>query len=253
MKSIPGAAPAAPGIVSVAGPMKEKLKTIARNPQALRRFLEGALFLIAILCLGTWIWSYLDSHVFQAYESWRFSRALAARPARAPAAHPVVPPIARQLPADTSAAAGAPPSIPTAPAPALPEPPEGEALGRLEVPRLDVSVMVAQGVSGTTLRRAAGHIPGTSLPGQMGNVGIAGHRDTFFRSLKDIRKNDTLTLRTLDSTYQYVVDSTQIVSPDDVHVLDPTGHPTLTLVTCYPFYYVGSAPQRFIVQAHLAS
>jgi sortase A len=236
--------------------MKEKTPSGGPSPERLRRSIEVALFLVAIVCLGTWTWSYLDSHLFQAYESWRFSRQLESRPTPAPAAPPPV----RQLPADTSnaagALAGAPPSPAAPPAPVstpLPEPPEGQSLGRLEVPRLDVSVMVAQGVSGKTLRRAAGHIPGTALPGQLGNVGIAGHRDTFFRSLKDIRKNDTLTLKTLDGTYQYVVDATQIVSPDDVHVLDPTGHPTLTLVTCYPFYYVGSAPQRFIVQAHLGS
>jgi sortase A len=234
--------------------MTEPAHPAGASPQPWRRWTERTLFLIAILCLGAWVWSYLDSRLFQMYESWRFSRALESRPAA---------PAPRQLPADNSGAAGASSSVPaTAPVPApfpapvattAVEPAEGESLGRLEVPRLDVSVMVAQGVSGSTLRRAAGHIPGTALPGQLGNVGIAGHRDTFFRPLKDIRKNDTLTLTTLDGTYQYVVDSTQVVSPDDVSVLDPTGRPTLTLVTCYPFFYVGSAPQRFIVQAHLSS
>jgi sortase A len=222
-----------------------------------RRWTERALYLIAVLCLGVWAWSQLDSRIFQSYESWRFSRSLAAR-SEGSTPEPITPmprPAGMQLPADSSAAAGSA-AVPASPPPAsssAPEPGEGEALGRLEVPRLDVSVMVAQGVSDSTLRRSVGHIPGTALPGEMGNVGIAGHRDSFFRPLKDIRKNDTLTLTTLNGTYQYVVDSTRIVSPDDVQVLDPIGRPTLTLVTCYPFYYVGSAPKRFIVQAHLSS
>jgi len=222
---------------------------------ALRRSTEALLLLIAVLCLGTWSWSYLDSHLFQAYESWRFSRALSARV-------PALSALPRELPADRSAAAG-PPPVSSPPPPRAgsaksagsrgAEPAEGEPLGRLAVPRLGLSVMVAQGVSAGTLRRAVGHIPATALPGEPGNVGIAGHRDTFFRSLKDIRKNDTLTLETLGGTYPYVVDSIAIVGPEDVNVLAPTGHPTLTLVTCYPFFYVGAAPQRFIVQAHLGS
>jgi sortase A len=238
--------------------MKERAILEGWSAGSLRRWVEPALWLVAVLCLGTWAWSYLDSRLYQSYESWRFSRALAARPAAgvsAPA--PLSPPPAgrqlpAQLPADEGAASGAP-AAPTQAQAERPEPEEGEPLGRLEAPRLGLSVMVSQGVSGRTLRRSAGHIPGTALPGELGNVGIAGHRDTFFRPLKEIRKNDTLTLTTLQGTYQYVVDSTEIVSPDNVKVLDPTDRPVLTLVTCYPFYYVGSAPKRFIVQAHLAS
>jgi len=233
--------------------MKERALPLGLD--SLRRWAEPALWLIAVLCLGTWAWSYLDSHLYQSYESWRFSRALEARPVSAPA--PLAPPPAGRrlpavLPADDGAAKGAP-AAPIQARTERPEPEEGEPLGRLEAPRLGLSVMISQGVSGRTLRRSAGHIPGTALPGELGNVGIAGHRDTFFRPLKEIRKNDTLTLTTLQGTYQYVVDSTEIVSPDNVKVLDPTDHPALTLVTCYPFYYVGSAPKRFIVQAHLAS
>ena len=237
-----------------------KARAIPENwsAESLRRWAELALLLIAVVCLGTWAWSYLDSHVYQSYESWRFARALAARPAAvASAPAPLSPPPAgRRLPAELPSDNGSPqaaPAAPTSAAPAQPEPEEGEPLGRLEVPRLGLSVMVSQGVSDRTLRRSAGHIPGTALPGELGNVGIAGHRDTFFRPLKEIRKNDTLTLTTLEGTYQYVVDSTAIVAPDNVQVLDPIDHPVLTLVTCYPFYYVGSAPKRFIVQAHLAS
>ena len=122
-------------------------------------------------------------------------------------------------------------------------------LGRMEIPRLGVSVIVAEGTAETTLRRAGGHIPGTSFPGQRGNIGIAGHRDTLFRPLRNIRQNDVITLTTLAGEYRYRVMSTEIVSPSDVTVLESDGHEVLTLVTCYPFYFVGPAPDRFIVRA----
>ena len=122
-------------------------------------------------------------------------------------------------------------------------------LGRMEIPRLGVSVVVAEGTDERTLQRAGGHITGTSFPGQRGNIGIAGHRDTLFRPLRNIRQNDVITLTTLAGEYRYRVVSTEIVSPSDVRVLQPDGHEILTLVTCYPFYFVGPAPDRFIVRA----
>ena len=122
-------------------------------------------------------------------------------------------------------------------------------LGRMEIPRLGVSLIVAEGTNESTLRRAGGHIPGTSFPGQRGNVGIAGHRDTLFRPLRNIRQNDVITVTTLAGEYRYRVTSTEIVSPNDVTVLQSDGHEILTLVTCYPFYFVGPAPDRFIVRA----
>jgi sortase A len=122
-------------------------------------------------------------------------------------------------------------------------------IGLLDIPRLGLSVMVVEGAGSATLRRAAGHIPGTALPGQQGNVGISAHRDTFFRPLRNIRQNDVITVSTLGGEYRYRVVSTRIVSPSDVAVLDPSGTEILTLVTCYPFYFVGSAPDRFIVRA----
>jgi sortase A len=110
--------------------------------------------------------------------------------------------------------------------------------------------MIMEGIDGRTLRRAVGHIPGTPLPGQQGNVAIAGHRDTFFRPLRNIKHDDEITLTTLAGSYRYVVDSTQVVEPEDTQVLDDSGGTILTLVTCYPFYFVGPAPKRFIVRAH---
>jgi len=110
--------------------------------------------------------------------------------------------------------------------------------------------MISEGTDGRTLRRAVGHIPGTPLPGQQGNVVIAGHRDTFFRALDNIHNDDEITLTTLDGTYRYLVDSALVVAPEDTQVLDDSSDTILTLVTCYPFYFVGPAPKRFIVRAH---
>ena len=126
-------------------------------------------------------------------------------------------------------------------------------IGRLEIQRLGVSVVVVEGTDEPVLRRAAGHIAGTSLPGQPGNVGIAAHRDTFFRPVRHIKHDDLITLTTLHGEYRYRVVSTRIVNPSNVAVLNPDGHEILTLVTCYPFYFVGSAPDRFIVRAERIS
>ena len=133
--------------------------------------------------------------------------------------------------------------------PAAVQPVSDGLIGRLTIPRLDVSAIVMEGVDDTTLRRAAGHIPGTRLPGQMGNTGIAAHRDTLFRPLRNIRRSDTITMTTLSGAYHYRVVSTKVVSPSDVSVLESDGTEILTLVTCFPFYFIGAAPKRFIVRA----
>ena len=155
-----------------------------------------------------------------------------------------------QLRADRQAARGevrrtAFPASPATSPPAV----SGGLIGSLDIPRLGLSAIVVEGTSATSLRRAVGHITGTALPGQPGNVGISGHRDTFFRPLRNIRRNDIITLTTLFGEYRYRVVSTSIVRPDSVAELDPTRGEILTLVTCYPFYYVGPAPNRFIVRA----
>ena len=126
----------------------------------------------------------------------------------------------------------------------------GSAFARLAIDRLHLQVAVVEGDSDADLRLGAGHIPYTALPGNSGNVGIAAHRDSYFRPLRNIHKGDVITLSTPDETYRYQVDSTEIVTPDHSEVLLPTPEPSLTLVTCFPFYYVGSAPERFIVRAH---
>ena len=126
---------------------------------------------------------------------------------------------------------------------------QGDVLGRIEIPRLGVMIAILEGTSAQTLRLGAGHIKGTAFPGEPGNSGIAGHRDTFFRPLRHIERNDLITLTTMSGEYRYRVLSTSVVGPDDVAVLEPGGNEILTLVTCYPFYFVGPAPNRFIVRA----
>jgi sortase A len=125
----------------------------------------------------------------------------------------------------------------------------GDIIGRIEIPRIHVSVIVLEGSDSRILRVAAGHVQGTALPGTIGNVGIAAHRDTFFRPLRAIRPNDMITLTSLHGIFRYRVDGTEIVDPSDFQVLNRTKDAELTLVTCYPFYYLGSAPKRFIVHA----
>jgi sortase A len=122
-------------------------------------------------------------------------------------------------------------------------------IGRISVPRLGMSAIVIEGTSARVLRRAVGHIAGTALPGEPGSVGIAGHRDTLFRPLRNIRENDAIRFTTPAGDYEYRVTSATIVSPTDVAVLEPGTSESLVLVTCYPFSFVGSAPARFIVRA----
>jgi sortase A len=126
---------------------------------------------------------------------------------------------------------------------------EGEVIGEMDVPRLGIEAMVVQGDSSKLLRRAVGHMPETPLPWESGNVALAGHRDSFFRPLRNVRAGDAITLKTVNGEFQYEVESTEVVPPSDMHVLDATSGRTLTLITCFPFYYVGSAPDRFIVRA----
>jgi sortase A len=127
--------------------------------------------------------------------------------------------------------------------------PASAPLGVLRLRRLGLEVPVLEGTDDWTLNRGAGHITDTAVPGAEGNTGIAGHRDGFFRVLKDIEQDDVLELETLRGVGRYRVQRTWIVDPEDVSVLDPTDFPSMTLVTCFPFYFVGSAPQRFIVRA----
>jgi len=127
----------------------------------------------------------------------------------------------------------------------------GTVIARLDAPAVQLSTAVLEGSDDAILNRGAGHIEDTALPGERGNIAIAGHRDTIFRPVRRMRAGDVLNLSTSDRVYHYRISNTLIVGPDDVYVLNPTRQPTLTLVTCYPFDFIGHAPKRFIVQAQL--
>jgi sortase A len=205
------------------------------------RWLERILLLAAVLCLGGWAFAWLDASYTQYRDGQILDEARSASTTPAPPARETDSLDTFRQPGREPDRAGLRESRPPVP--------EGSLVGRIEIPRVGVSTIVLEGVDNHTLRRGAGHIPETSLPGEGGNVGIAAHRDSFFRALKDIRKNDIIRLETLQGTFSYRVEWTQIVLPEETQVLAETGVPALTLVTCYPFYYVGSAPKRFIVRA----
>jgi sortase A len=188
------------------------------------RWTRDAFLVTGFLGLGYSSYVLLDTKFYQAHQASRFQRELSTvRPVKAGVG-----------------------GVGELPAPVLPS----GTLGKIEITRIGLAAMILEGIDGRTLRRAVGHIPGTPLPGQQGNDAIAGHRDTFFRPLRNIQHNDEIKLTTLDGTYRYLVDSTQVVLPEDTQALHESGDTILTLVTCYPFYFVGPAPKRFIVRAH---
>ena len=188
------------------------------------RSLERLLMLLGLIALGYAGWMSLESVLYQSFENRELEKILASAPA-----------------AGTPVAASRPTRV------AAP----GSTVGRIEIPRLGVSAIVRAGSDARTLQLAVGHIPGTAYPGESGNVGLAGHRDTFFRRLRDIQTDDAIDIVTPEGRFTYRVQRTNIVQPSDVWVLDQTSEPSLTLVTCYPFSYVGAAPERFVVRATL--
>jgi sortase A len=220
--------------------MMFKLKRPPTRLALLVRWARFFFLVVGVLALSYCAVVLLDRWAFQAYQTWRFERALKDAQTSAGAnSQPASSPFPAQAEADRARAvsfgidglAGSP-------------------LGRIEISSIGLAAMIMEGVDGRTLRHAVGHIPGTPLPGQKGNVALAGHRDTFFRGLRNIHKDDEITLTTLRGSYLYRVDTTQVVEPKDIGVLRATADDILTLVTCYPFYFVGPAPQRFIVRAH---
>jgi sortase A len=137
----------------------------------------------------------------------------------------------------------------TASAAVAPDMHEGDVVGRLEVPRIGLSVIVLQGIEESTLAAGAGHVPGTPLPAVEGNVVIAAHRDSFFRKLNVIVPGDRIRLSIGTRDYEYVVESIEVVDPATTQPMESRGYAELTLITCYPFHYVGAAPKRFIVRS----
>jgi sortase A len=127
--------------------------------------------------------------------------------------------------------------------------PDGGLIGKVEIPELRLSAIVFQGAGDPELSEGVGHVDQSALPGQKGNVVLAAHRDSFFRGLRNIHRGDTIRITTEDGSRSYTVQSTEIVKPTDVAVMAPTPDNEVTLITCYPFYFVGHAPKRFIVHA----
>jgi sortase A len=196
---------------------------------------ERAAWAFGLVCLGTWGALYIDGVTGARHELERFSVLQAAA-----AQQTVAPDLSLWDPKRVSAWR----SALNEPAP----PP----LAVLRIPKIRLEVPILPGTDDFTLNRAVGHIEDTALPGTDGNSGIAGHRDGFFRGLKDIQPNDVIELETLRGKELYHVERTWVVTPEDVSVLDATPKRSITLVTCYPFYHVGPAPQRYIVRAALA-
>jgi LPXTG-site transpeptidase (sortase) family protein len=221
----------------------------------LMRYFELALLGLGLGLLSIYGFFRMHAWFFQAYDSWSFDQSTKKRTheVSVPSSHPDKGPIAEQ---EAKVLEDSEPGQDWAPARALAHQntlarKPRTIIGRLLIPTLNMSVMVLEGTDRWTLNRAVGHIENTDLPGDTGNVGISGHRDGFFRNLGHIGKGDEISLVTTDRTYTYQVESTQIVKPKDIQVLAPSAQPILTLVTCYPFYYVGDAPDRFIVKAKL--
>lgn len=225
-----------------------------------RRF-RLALVFLGVCCLGFYLYTLADQYVYQNYQNWAFDQEIAGNASVTFADYLRAHAPFSSLP--DSERAKIPKSSPL-PAPLASHPQEGDVLGRVSVDRLQISAIVREGVSANTLSLAVGHVSSTALPGQLGNFAIAAHRDTLFRGLKYIREGDLVTVRSTTASFTYRVVATKIVKPSDVSVLRSDGggligvssgkpQRLLTMITCYPFRYVGSAPKRFIVEGILLS
>jgi sortase A len=201
-----------------------------RRPFVLR-WVEHSLFLVALLGLGFCAFSLLDSARFEQVQE----RRLQHLGATATTSRPPLATGPRRATATRAEAS------------------DTGLVGRLEMSRLGLSAIVSEGTDGRTLRRAVGHLPGTAFPGESGNVVLAAHRDRHFRPLRNARAGDFVLLTTPDGTFQYRVEYAAVVEPEDTEHIAEVDAPVLTLVTCYPFHYVGDAPQRFVVRAALVT
>lgn len=226
-------------------------------------------YIVGICALGYYGYVLANQYVYQAFENWAFDQQIANGRAVTFTDYlrektPLGFLVGKEAPGSeaTTAKSSPPPEI-SEPA----RPVEGSVLGRVEIKRLNVSAMVLEGADAKILKISVGHVPSTSLPGETGNFAIAAHRDTLFRALKDIKKGDLVTFQAPTATYTYEVEGTKIVKPSNIAVLQPDGGGVipatdngpgdgtklLTMITCYPFYYVGAAPKRFIVESKLIS
>jgi sortase A len=228
-----------------------------RSSIPLRRILQIFLATVGLAALGYYGYTLVDQFVYQKYENWAFDQQISGRAGVTFGSY-----VREKTPfgflVGEKAEVAGPKPLPDA---KQARPGTGALLGRVTIDRLNLAAIVREGVDDQTLRTAVGHVPSTSLAGQPGNFAIAAHRDTLFRALKDIRRDDLIAFQSAEATYTYQVAATKIVKPSDVSVLRSDGgglvgsspSPLLTMITCYPFYYVGAAPKRFIVEARLIS
>ena len=207
--------------VTLRGPMNVSL------PRPLwTRPLERLLFAVALLLLGIGSWAWLDRFAYELVQSRRLDGILGREPMDSP------------RPSNGGIAAATRRQVAAS-----------GLIGRIEIPRLRLRTIVAEGADPLVLHRAVGHLPKTALPGEPGNVVLAGHRDSFFSDLGEVRSGDRVRITTPDGVFDYRVDFRRVVSPEQTEVLTATGLPTLTLITCYPFDYLGPAPKRYVIRA----
>jgi sortase A len=205
----------------------QRVLLVFKARQRLIIWMQRVLLVVAAVSLGLFAWTWLDATVYQWLQQRRLNDAIKGK-------------TFGQL-QNTQEALRAPAT--------RREISRSGVIGRIEIPRLGVSAMVAEGTSTRVLRRAVGHLSETALPGEPGNVALAGHRDSFFRRLARVRAGDRVRITTPDGVHEYSVESQRIVGPEDVDVLESSSTPTLTLITCFPFDYIGAAPERFVVRA----
>ena len=213
------------------------------RPQPFRKLFLGLtadlLILVGVAGMLVWLWGLSDGVVYQYAQNARFSREAAGGDFG--------------IAGNTAVVEASPRSgISSWIAPALPQR-DPWLLGRIEIPSVQLTVMLREGVDTTSLRKAAGHLPSSALPGQPGNVVVLGHRDTFFRPLRGIAQGDPIRVTTSSGLFQYIVDVIQVVAPEQALAFqEDMPAKFLTLITCFPFDYVGPAPRRFVVRARMA-
>ena len=209
----------------------------ARRERVARALLwtQGGLALVGLACLAVWASACAQRTVVQVEEEERFDAQI----------------IASTFATEEHDQSEWSPKRVAAYQQSLAEP--AQAIARLSIESVGISVMVLEGTEGRVLDRAVGRIPGTALVGEDGNLGIAGHRDGFFRSLRHVKQGDEIRLVTVEGVSRYRIGDIFVVEPENVDVLEDTAEPTITLVTCFPFFFVGSAPRRFIVKGERIS
>jgi sortase A len=203
----------------------------SRDGSTVQRLLAIGLLLTGLMFLGAWTWEQLDTRWFQETQNRRLAELQQTR---------------SSAPKSSTTSSS---SATRKEKPAATNLHTGDLIGKIDIGRVGLSAIIAEGTDNRTLRRAVGHVPSTPLPGDDGNVVLAGHRDSFFRALRTVQEGDEIELTTPGATLRYEITSIEVVGAEDTDVLWPTREKSLTLITCYPFHYIGPAPDRYVVRA----